>query len=98
MNTITPQELKEKLENKDVFQLIDIREDYEFEDYNLGGLNIPMDDIFSSLDKIDKDKAVIFICNSGKRSAAIIHTLKRKLQLDDFYSVSGGVKEYQELG
>ncbi len=97
MNTITAQELKGKLENKDVFQLIDIREEYEFEDYNIGGINIPMDDIFSSLDKIDKDKPVIFICNSGKRSKAIIHTLKRKLQLEDFYSVNGGIKEYQEF-
>lgn len=97
MNTVTPQELKVKINNKDNFQLIDIREDYEFEDYNLGGINIPMDNIFSSLDQIDTDKEVIFICNSGKRSAAIIHTLKRKLQLDDLYSVSGGVSEYQEL-
>ena len=97
MNIITPQELKLKIENKDVFQLIDIREDYDFDDYNIGGLNIPMDDIFNSLDKMDKDKPVIFICNSGKRSAAIIHTLKRKLQLEELYSVSGGIKEYQEL-
>tara|TARA_B110000091_G_C13575476_1_gene374191 strand:+ start:446 stop:742 length:297 start_codon:yes stop_codon:yes gene_type:complete len=97
MNIITPQELKLKIENKDVFQLIDIREDYDFDELNIGGINIPMDDVFSSLDKVDKDKPVIFICNSGKRSAAIIHTLKRKLQLEELYSVSGGIKEYQEL-
>jgi len=97
MNIITAQELMLKIENKEVFQLIDIREDYDFDDYNIGGLNIPMDDIFNSLDKMDKDKPVIFICNSGKRSAAIIHTLKRKLQLEELYSVSGGIKEYQEL-
>ena len=54
MNIITPQELKLKIENKDVFQLIDIREDYDFDDYNIGGLNIPMDDIFNSLDKMFK--------------------------------------------
>jgi rhodanese-related sulfurtransferase len=97
MNTVTPQELKAKIDNKENFQLIDIREEYEFEDYNLGGTNIPMDNIFNSLDQIATDKEVIFICNSGKRSAAIIHTLKRKLQLEKLYSVSGGVSEYQEL-
>ncbi len=97
MNTITPQELKIKLENNAILQLIDIREDYEFEEFNLGGINIPMENVFSSLDIIDKNKEVIFICNSGKRSAAIIHTLKRKLQIDDLYSVSGGVKEYLGL-
>jgi len=97
MNTITPQDLKLKLENKDLFQLIDIREDYDFDDFNIGGINIPMDDVFSSLDKVDTDKPVIFICNSGKRSKAIIHTLKRKLKLEELYSLSGGISEYQEL-
>jgi len=97
MNTITPQDLKLKLENMDIFQLIDIREDYDFDDFNIGGINIPMDDVFSSLDKVDTDKPVIFICNSGKRSKAIIHTLKRKLQLEELYSISGGIYEYQEL-
>lgn len=97
MNIITPEDLKLKFENKDVFQLIDIREDYDFDDFNIGGINIPMDDVFSSLDKVATDKPVIFICNSGKRSKAIIHTLKRKLQLEELYSVSGGISEYQEL-
>lgn len=97
MNTVSVQELKTKIDNSDVFQLIDIREDYEFDDFNIGGINIPMDNIFSSLDRIDTDKEVIFICNSGKRSKAIIHTLKRKLQLEDLYSVTGGISEYQEL-
>jgi rhodanese-related sulfurtransferase len=97
MNIITPQELKLKTENKDVFQLIDIREDYDFDDFNIGGINIPMDYVFSSLDKVDTDKPVIFICNSGKLSKAIIHTLKRKLQLEELYSVSGGISGYQEI-
>ena len=97
MNTISIQELKAKMESNATFQLIDIREDYEYDDFNIGGINIPMDNIFSSLDQINKDKEVIFLCNSGKRSKAIIHTLKRKLQLEDLYSVNGGIKEYQEL-
>lgn len=97
MNTITTQELKTKIDNKADFQLIDIREDYEFEDFNIGGINIPMEDIFNSLDKIDKDKEVVFLCNSGKRSKAIIHSLKRKLELEEFYSVEGGITEYQAL-
>ena len=96
MNTITIQELKSKLDNKEDFQLIDLREDYEFEDYNLGGENIPLDNMMSSTDKIKTDKLVVFCCNSGKRSAAIIHTLKRKLNLTDLYSLKGGISEYYE--
>ena len=56
MNTITAQELKGKIDNNENFQLIDLREDYEFEDFNIGGINIPLDQVFSSLDKIEKDQ------------------------------------------
>lgn len=96
MNTITSQELKTKIDNNEDFQLIDIREDYEFEDYNLGGENMPLDTVMSSTDKINTNKMVVFCCNSGKRSAAIIHTLKRKLNLTELYSLKGGISEYYE--
>jgi rhodanese-related sulfurtransferase len=98
MNIITPQELKQKIDNKDVFQLIDVREDYQFEEYNLGGINIPLAQVFSNLDKIDKDKPVVFICNSGRKTKAILHTIKRKLNLnhENLFSVKGGLPGYLE--
>lgn len=96
MNTVSVQELKLKKDTNEVFQLIDIREDYEFEDYNLGGINIPLDMVLSSMNKIDKDKPVVFLCNSGKRSAAIIHTIRRKLDLTNIYSLKGGITAYFE--
>lgn len=96
MNTITPQELKTKLENNTSLQLIDIREDYEFEEYNIGGINIPMDQVFSSLDKIDTNKQVVLCCNSGKKSSAILHTINRKLKLDNIYSLKSGITGYRE--
>lgn len=96
MNIITVQELKAKIDSKEDFQLIDIREDYEFDDYNLGGENIPLDNVLASTDKIESNKLVVFCCNSGKRSAAIIHALNRKSNLTNLYSLKGGVSEYQE--
>ena len=96
MNMITPQELKAKFDNNEDFQLIDVRENYEFEDLNIGGLNIPFSQVFSSLDKIEKDKPVIFCCNTGKRTAAVVHTIKRKLNLEHVFSLKGGVANYME--
>ncbi len=94
MTKISAQELKLKLDKKEKIQLIDIREEFEFEAFNIGGENIPMDKIFSSLAKIAKDKPVIFCCNSGKKSAAIIHTIKRKLNLNNIYSLAGGLENF----
>lgn len=93
MNTITAEELKAKINSINI-QIIDIREDYEFEDNNIGGTNIPMDNVFSSLDQIDTTKQVIICCKSGKRSAAMIHSLERKLSMKNIYSLSGGVYGY----
>ncbi len=98
MNIITPQELKAKFDNKEDFQLIDVREVHEFEDFNIGGINIPLGQVFSSLNKINKDKPVIFVCNTGRKTAAILHTIERKLNLDSnsLFTLKGGVPNYLE--
>ena len=97
MNTITAQELKSKIDNNDSFQLIDVREDYEYDNANIGGINIPLEDLLNSLDNIRKDQQVVICCKSGKRSAAIIHTLKRKQNLDNLLSLEGGIEGYLQL-
>tara|TARA_B100000809_G_scaffold109883_1_gene108414 strand:+ start:8125 stop:8424 length:300 start_codon:yes stop_codon:yes gene_type:complete len=91
MNTITADQLRAKISNNDNIQIIDIREDYEFEDNNIGGTNIPMENMLNSLDQIDASKQVIICCRTGKRSAAMIHTIERKLSLENIYSLEGGV-------
>jgi rhodanese-related sulfurtransferase len=54
MQEITVQELKEKIDNKEDFQLIDVREDFEYETSNLGGVLIPLGGILIETDKIAK--------------------------------------------
>ena len=61
MQTISPTELKAVINNSDI-QIIDVREPYEFEDNNIGGINIPLDEVLNSVDKIDTNKKVIFCC------------------------------------
>jgi rhodanese-related sulfurtransferase len=96
MKIITAQELKSKLDSNEDLQLIDVREDYEFDDFNIGGINIPMAAVISSIDKIEKNKPVIFVCRSGKRSKAVILALGSKFNLVNIYSLAGGVVGYQE--
>jgi rhodanese-related sulfurtransferase len=97
MNFITAIELKSKIDNNDDFQLIDVREEYEFEDNNIGGINIPLEKMLVSFEQIDKEKQVVICCKSGKRSAAIILTLERKMKINNLYSLEGGVFGYLEI-
>jgi rhodanese-related sulfurtransferase len=78
MKEISVQELKEKLDKGEDFQLIDVREDFEYEMSNLGGTLIPLGGILIEVEKIDKTKPVIVMCRSGKRSAAAIMQLEQQ--------------------
>ena len=67
MKEITVQELKQMMDEKKDFQLIDVREEYEFEIANLGGELISMGNILQAADKISKTKPVIIHCRTGAR-------------------------------
>jgi len=82
--------------NKKEVQVIDVREEYEFEDGHIQSINIPMDQIFDSLNKIEKNRKVIVYCNSGRRGAAVVHVLRKKFQFDNIYNLEGGYQKYLE--
>ena len=94
MKEISVQELKEKMDNNEDFQLIDVREEFEYEVSNLGGVLIPLGGILIEADKIAKDKPVIVQCRSGKRSAAAIMQLEQ-LGYTNLYNLQGGILAWQ---
>lgn len=93
MKEITALELKQwHQENKD-FQLIDIREEYEYEICNLASIGselIPMGSIMENLDKIAKDKNVVIHCHRGSRSASVISVLEMH-GFNNLYNMTGGI-------
>lgn len=91
MKSITVTELKALMDNQADFQLIDVRENYEYEAGNINGIHIPMNDIPAQVDNIAKDKQVIIQCRSGKRSANVIQFLETNYQFDNLYNLEGGI-------
>ena len=94
MKEITVQELKQKQDNKEDFQFIDIREPYEYEIANLGAELIPMGTILDQPDLISRDKPVIIHCRSGNRSAVIIMNLENRFGFTNLYNLKGGILAY----
>ncbi len=90
MKEISVQELKEKKDKGEDFQLIDVREDFEYEMSNLGGTLIPLGGILIESEKIDKNKPVVVMCRSGKRSAAAIMQLEQR-GFTNLYNLKGGI-------
>ena len=73
MKEVTVQELKQKMDNNEDFQLIDVRETFEYETSNLNGENIPLGGILIEADKIATDKPVIVQCRSGNHERQNVH-------------------------
>ncbi len=88
---ITVQELNELVENKEDFQLIDVREEFEHKVSNIGGQLIPLGKIYFSLSEIEKDKKVVIYCRSGKRSADAVKLLQDAAGLENLYNLKGGI-------
>ncbi|WDF68740.1 rhodanese-like domain-containing protein [Sphingobacterium oryzagri] len=95
MKEVTVQELKDLIDRNEDFQLIDVREPFEYEVSNLNGLNIPLAGIVIEANKIAKDKPVIIQCRSGKRSAQAVMLLEQK-GFDNLANLQGGILAWKQ--
>lgn len=77
------------------FQLIDVREPYEYDIVNISGQLIPVGKIVDHLEKISRDKKVILHCRTGKRSANAIRELREK-GFDNLFNLKGGILAYAD--
>lgn len=99
MKEITAIELKKLIDEKKDFQLIDVREEYEFDEVNINGQLIPMGEVMENIEKISKDKQVVVHCRSGKRSATVINALETQHGYTNLYNLKGGILAYiEEVG
>ena len=92
-STISVTELKEKMDRKDKFMLIDVREPGEFEIVRIPGSTlIPKQEFLngSALEKLPQDVPIILHCKSGVRSAECLAVLKQA-GFADATHVAGGV-------
>ncbi|MCI5055941.1 MAG: rhodanese-like domain-containing protein [Flavobacteriales bacterium] len=95
MKEINVQEYKKLVDSEADYQLIDVREPYEYEIAHMDGELLPMGSIMDNLDKISKDKQVIVHCRSGKRSAAVVSALE-KAGYENVYNLAGGITAYAQ--
>ena len=87
---ITAHDLQFMLQNKEDFQLIDVREPEEYNTSNIGGELIPLKTITANIDKINRNKKVIIHCQTGARSKQAILELQEKFGFTNLYKLEGG--------
>jgi rhodanese-related sulfurtransferase len=96
MNSITAIALKQKIDNAEDLQLIDVRETYEHKEFKIGGELIPLNEITHHIDKIATDKPVILYCRKGIRSQIAIQRLQEKYPFTNLINLIGGTEAWKK--
>ncbi|GAA4454917.1 hypothetical protein GCM10023189_22060 [Nibrella saemangeumensis] len=78
--------------------VVDVRDEWEFDEFNIGGLNIPLPDIRSRNAELASYNTLICICTNGVRSRVAAKDMLRQPELQDktIYHLKGGILETEE--
>lgn len=95
--SITPRELKEKRDNGDRPEILDVRESWEFELARIEGSTlIPLSELPDRFRELDPAAETVVVCHHGSRSAyatrALAQTGFRKV-----LNLEGGLDAYADV-
>jgi rhodanese-related sulfurtransferase len=98
MKTITVEQLKARLDAGEKLNVVDVREDVERADFNIGGTHLRLGEIQNmAIDEIEdlKDEEVIIYCRSGNRSQQACYMLEH-MGFKNTVNVGGGMLQWNE--
>ena len=97
MEEITPAELKQRLDNGDDIQIVDVREDNEVAIGRIpNSIHIPLGQILSRMKDIDPNRETVVHCKMGGRSARAIEALQRSGFQGKLVNLKGGILRWSD--
>ena len=96
MRLISALELHESMKTGHEFEIIDIREPYEYAACNIGSRHIPMGEICERTAELSKDKNIVIMCRSGKRAEAVANILMTEYSFSNVYILDGGILAWKD--
>jgi len=98
LNLISAEDFHDMITGAANFVLVDVRAPQEYEDSHIeGAINIPVAELRTRHDELNKDKTTVLVCSSGNRSSLGASILKQQ-GFKDVYNVAGGMSGYSAAG
>ena len=95
--SVTPRELKARLDAGERPVLLDVRERWEFELARIEGSKlVPMSELERRFSQLDPEAETVVICHHGARSAYVTRALQRA-GFSDVSNLEGGLDAYAEV-
>jgi len=96
MKDITCEELRKRKQSGEDLTIIDVREPWEYEEYNMGAQNIPLSVFQQRVTELEpmRDHEIIIHCNTDNRSHVVQQYLER-LGFSNVRKLVGGIVEWR---
>jgi adenylyltransferase/sulfurtransferase len=95
--SITPRELKARLDAGDRPVLLDVREPWEFSLARIGGSKlVPLSELAGRVGELDPAAETVAICHHGVRSAYVTQALERS-GFANVLNLEGGLDAYADV-
>ncbi|HUS13169.1 MAG TPA: rhodanese-like domain-containing protein [Pyrinomonadaceae bacterium] len=92
MREITATELKQRLDNGDDIQIVDVREANEVAVARIPNtIHIPLGQVINRMSEIDPTRETVVHCKMGGRSARAIDALQRSGFTGNLINLAGGI-------
>jgi adenylyltransferase/sulfurtransferase len=93
---ISAHELKQKMDARERFELIDVREPFEYEIACIDGAKlIPLGEIAERTHELQREQAIVVHCHSGQRSAQAVRLLQQR-GFANVYNLEGGIDAWSD--
>ena len=95
---ISASEFSSRHQERNSLIIIDVREQLEFNTFNLGGKNIPLGKLIRDIEELEytKDEEIVVICQHGLRSETARQVLS-KHGYNNVRNLTGGIVGIQKL-
>jgi len=92
MREISATELKQRLDNGEDIQIVDVREANEVAAASIpNSIHIPLAQVINRMSEIDPTRETVVHCKMGGRSARAIHALQRSGFTGNLLNLAGGI-------
>jgi adenylyltransferase/sulfurtransferase len=93
MNSISAQAFKQNL---DALAVLDIRTQREWDDFNVGGIHIPLDDLLARINEISPENSYTLVCYNGTQSHIACQLLSAK-GFKNCRNLEGGLEAFLSI-
>jgi rhodanese-related sulfurtransferase len=92
---IRAEDLKQRLDAGENLFLLDVREEFEYETSNIGGLLIPLPELPQRVHELDASRKIVTVCKMGPRGAKAVQFL-HKAGFNQVWNLTGGIHAWSD--